>query len=137
MSVRPARVALVVELGRVVGDEVAALPVALEDRVELGEHVGVAGRRRADVPLQAGDLGRVGEVRRADVGGREARAAVEDPRLGVQAGGAEVVGDPHVGAEVGELVERGPLGGARVGGGEHAQRSAAFAVPPQRRREAA
>ena len=115
---------LVVELFRVVGNEVAALPVALEDGLELGEDVGVAGRRGTDVPLEAGDLGGVREVRRADVGGREAGAAVEHPGLGVEAGGAEVVGDPHVGAEAGELVERSPLGGAGVGGGEHAQRSA-------------
>ena len=101
---------LVVELGRVVGHEVAAGPVALEDRGELGDHVGVAGRRHPDVPLQAGDLGRMGEVRRADVGGREAGLTVEHPGFGMEACRARVVGDANVGAEVDELIDCRALG---------------------------
>ena len=100
------RAPLLVELVGVVGDEVAALPVAVEHGGELGDDVGVAGCRGPHVPLEPGHLRRVGEVRRADVGGREAGPAVEDPRLGVQARRAEVVGDAHLGAEVDELVER-------------------------------
>ncbi len=123
---------LFVELVGVVGNEVGTQPVALEHGLELGENVGVAGRRGADVPLEPGDLGGVGEVGRADVGGREAGAAVEDPGLGVEAGGAEVVGDADVGAEAGELVERGSLRGAGVGGGENAQRPAALTVATKR-----
>ena len=46
-----------VELAGVVGDEVAAFPVAVEGGAELGEHVGVAGGRQADVPLEAGRRG--------------------------------------------------------------------------------
>ncbi len=110
---------LVVELGRVVGHEVAAGPVALEDRGELGDHVGVAGRRHPDVPLQACDLGRVGEVRRADVGGREAGLPVEHPGFGMEACRARVVGDPNAGAEVDELIDGRALGRIGVRRGEH------------------
>ena len=53
---------LFVGLVRVVGNEVGALPVALEHSLELGEDVRVPGRRGADVPLEAGDLGGVGKV---------------------------------------------------------------------------
>ena len=123
-SVRPVRRLLLVELVGVVGDEVAGLPVAVEHGGELVDDVGVAGGRGPDVPLEPGDLRRVGEVRRADVGGREAGAPVEDPRLGVEAGAAEVVGDPDLGAEVGELVEGPALGGAGVGRGEDPERLA-------------
>ena len=87
----------------VVRHEVAARPVAVEHRAELGDDVGVARGRDPHVPLEAGHLRRVREVRRADVGGREAGVAVEEPGLGVQPRGAEVVGDPDVGAELGEL----------------------------------
>ncbi len=51
---------LFVELVGVVGNEVDALPVALEHSLELAEDVGVAGRRGADVPLEAGEPGRSG-----------------------------------------------------------------------------
>ncbi len=53
---------------------------------------------------------------------------MEGPGLGVEPSGADVVGDAHIGAKAGELVERGPLGGAGVDGGEDAQRFAVFAV---------
>ena len=58
---------------------------------------------------------------------------MEDPGLGVETGGAEVVGNAHIGAKAGQLVERSPFGGAGVDGGEHTQRSAAFAVTTERR----
>ncbi len=122
---------LVVEVGRVVGHEVAARPVALEDRGELGDHVGVAGRRHPDVPLQAGDLGRMGEVRRADVDGREAGLAVEHPGFGMEACRGRVVGDANVGAEVDELIDCRALGRVGVGRREHPQPTAGFAVPAQ------
>ena len=57
---------------------------------------------------------------------------MEHPRLGVQAGRAEVVGDAHVGTEVDELIERPALRRAGVGGRQDAQRSAGLAVPAQR-----
>ena len=87
-SVRPARSRSVSNSSGIVGDEVAARPVAVEHGAELGEHVGVAGGRRADVPFESGDLRRMCEVRRADVRGREPGAAMEHPRLGVQPGRA-------------------------------------------------
>lgn len=60
------------ELLEVMGDEVAAEPVAVEHRPELGDDIGIACRRDPDVPLQAGHLCGVGEVRRPDVCRREA-----------------------------------------------------------------
>ncbi len=53
---------------------------------------------------------------------------MEQPRLGVQARRAEVVGDPDVGTEVDELVERGLLGRAGVGRGQHPERRSRLAV---------
>ena len=57
---------------------------------------------------------------------------MEHPRLGVEAGGAEVVGDADLGPEVGELVEGPALGRAGVGRGEDAERLALLAVAAQR-----
>ena len=79
------------ELLALVGNEVAVVPVALEDRGDLVDHVRVARTRHADIPFEPANLRRVGEVRRADVGRREARVAVKQPRLRVQAGRAGVV----------------------------------------------
>ena len=121
--VRPARSRSASNCVGLVGDEVAALPVAVEHRAELVDHVRVAGRRDADVPLESGHLGRVREIRRADVGRREPRATMEHPRLRVQPRRAEVVRDPDLGAEVDELVERSPLGRVGVRRRQHAQRS--------------
>ena len=54
------------------------------------------------------------EVGRADVRRVEAGLAVEQPRLGMEPGLCGLVGDPHLGAEPRELVERTLLGRARV-----------------------
>jgi hypothetical protein len=67
----------------VVGLEVAAVPVGLEDTFDLADHVGIPQPGDPHVPLQAVDLRRVGQVRRADVRGRGAGAALEQPGLGV------------------------------------------------------
>jgi len=74
----------------------------------------------------------VREVRGADVGGREAAFAVEVPRLGVEARGADLVGDLHVGPQVGQEVDGAALGGADVGGSDDAQGAAAVKVGAQR-----
>ena len=108
----------VVELGGVVGFEVVGLPVGLEGRFERADHVGVQDLAGPHVPLHAGDLGRVGQVRRADVDGRLAGVAVEEPRLGMQPGGGRVVADLDLDAQVLQLVERLGLGRAGVGGGD-------------------
>ena len=132
-GVDPARsAALGFELRGIERDEIGALPVAFEDSLKLGEDVGVAGSRGTDVPLQSGDLCGMGEVGGADVCGGEAAAAVEDPRLGVQPGGADIVGDTYLRTQVCELLKGGLLGGSGVDGGEDPQRFAAFAVPAQR-----
>lgn len=88
----------------IVGLELALLPVLLEGRLELLEDVGRLDSGQADVPLEAVDHRRGREVRRPDEGGGEAGAAVEEPRLGVQAGATDVVGHAHLGAERGEIV---------------------------------
>ena len=95
---------------------------------------GLRAAESADVPLEAGDLRRVGQVRRADVSGRVAARPVEHPGLGVEPRRRRVVGDPDLGAERGELVERALLGAVRVGRREHAERLAGLAVAAERRR---
>ncbi len=61
------------------------------------------------------------EVRGTNVGRREAALPVEEPGLGVEAGCPRVVGDLHLGAKIGQEVDRAALGRADVGGGEDAQ----------------
>jgi len=120
------------ELLAVVVDEVAPLPVAVEDGAELLDGVAIPGFGDADVPLEAGHLRGVREVGRADVRGRVAARAVEDPGLRVQARRGRVVRDADVGAESRELVERALLRAAGVRRREDAQRLAVGAVPAQR-----
>jgi hypothetical protein len=50
------------------------LPVGLEDGGHLVDDVGVAGAGDADVPLEAGHLGRVGE----------ARGSIDEPMVAVE-----------------------------------------------------
>ena len=88
------------ELVGVVGDEVAARPVAREDRAHLRDGVRIASARDAHVPLEPGDLGRVGQVRRADVGRRVPALAREQPGLGVEPRRRRVVGDLDLRAEL-------------------------------------
>ena len=126
---------LALELLGPVRDEVAAGPVAVEHRGELRHNVVVPCLGDADVPLETGDLRRVRQVRGPDVRRREARPPVEDPGLGMEPGRREVVGDPHVRTDGGELVERALLRRARVGRGEHAELSAVFAVAAQARQQ--
>ena len=75
----------------------------------------------ADVPLEAVGDGRGRQVGRADEGGGVARVAVEEPGLGMQAGAAGVVGDLDLRAAVDQIVQHPAIGGAHVGGGEHAE----------------
>ena len=110
----------------VVGVEVAAVPVALEDGRHLLDDVRVARAGDAQVPFEAGHLRRVGQVRRADVRRRVARVAVEQPGLGVQARDGRVVGDAHVGTEIAQRSDGRGFGGVRVGRRQHAERGAAW-----------
>src|SRR5438128_2649418 len=102
------------EVGGVIGDEVAAAPVTLEYGGHLVDHARVARAGDADVPLETCDLRRVRQVRGAYVRGRESRAPVEEPRLRVKARRARVVGDAYLRARVAEGVEGPSLGGTRV-----------------------
>ena len=120
------------ELRGIERNEVAALPVRVEDAADLLEHVGVALAGDAQVPFQPGVLGLMREVRRPDERRRRAGLAVEQPGLGVQSGVGDVVGDPNLRAEVGEVAQRLELGATGVGGGEDAQGLALSAVPLQR-----
>ena len=108
----------------VVGDEVAAVPVALEHRGDFVDDVGVAGAGDANVPLQACDLRGVGQIRGADVGRRESGLTVEQPRLRVQARAGDVVGHSDVRAKVTKRIERGAFRRVRVGRRQHSQASA-------------
>ena len=120
------------ELLRVVVDAVPALPVAFEDGPQLLEGVAVPGLSDADIPLEPRHLRGVGEVRRADVGGRVAARPMEDPRLRVEARRGRVVRDADVGTEACELVERALLRAAGVRGREDAQPLALRAVAAKR-----
>ena len=120
------------ELLRVVRDEVAALPVAREDRRHLRDGVRIPDRGDANVPLQPEHLRRVREVRRADVRGRVAALAVEDPRLRVEPRRRSVVRDLDLGAEPLQLVESALLRAVRVRRRQDPQRLACLAMPPQR-----
>jgi hypothetical protein len=115
----------------VVGLELRVVPVGVEGAAELVEHRAVLHLREADVPLEAGDEGRAGEVGRADVGRREAAVAVEEPGLRVQAGGVGAVGDADFGALLDEVFDDAGLGDAAVGRGEGAELSAGLEVGVQ------
>ncbi len=97
-SLRPAR-SRASELVRVVGHEVAAVPVALEHRRDLVDDIRVARAGHAHVPLEPADLRGVRQIGRADVGRREAGLAMKEPRLRMQPRGGRVVGDAHLGTE--------------------------------------
>ena len=67
----------------------------------------------------------MGEVGGADERRAQSRAALEQPGLRVQLRRARVKRHAHLGAEPDQLVDRALLGGSHVGGGDHAQPSAA------------
>lgn len=119
------------ELVVVEGHEVACVPVRLEDHRDLRDHRRVARRRDAYVPLEAGLLRGVRQVRRADVRGVEAGPAVEQPRLGVVPLAGRVVGDTDFRAEAVQFVQRADVGRAGEGRGQDAHLAAGIAVPPQ------
>lgn len=127
----PGAFTFVVELNGIVRNELVRCPVALEHCAELGNHVWVSAGGHADVPLQSRDLCRVSEVRRTDVGRREARPSMKHPRLRMKPGGAEIVRDADLRAEADELVKRPTFGRVRVRGREHAQFVAGFAMTTQ------
>lgn len=77
----------------------------------------------------------MGQVRGSDVGRREARAPVEDPGLGVQPGGAAVIGDLDLPADLDELLQRRSLGRSGVGRGQHPERAAGLAMATQGREQ--
>ena len=120
------------ELLAIVGDEVAAVPVGLEDRRDLVDDARVAGARRPNVPLEAADLRRVRQVRRADVGGRETGTPVEQPRLRVESGAGLVVGDANIGAEVAKLIERPRFRRSRVRRRQHPNLASRLTVGTER-----
>ncbi len=108
------------ELFPIVGDEVAAVPVALKHGTDLRHDARVPRPRDADVPLKAADLRRVGEVRRADVRGSEAGMPMKEPRFRMEARRRDVVGDPNLHPGGDERIERLHLRGAGVGRRQHA-----------------
>jgi hypothetical protein len=120
------------ELVLLVRHKVAAVPVALEDGNDLVDDVRVASTGHSHVPLEPADLRGVREIRRADVRRREAGAAVEQPRFGMQPRGARVIRDANLGAELMERVERARFRGARVRRGQHPQGPAPLAVTAER-----
>ena len=77
--------------------ELGLLPVLFEGRLESLDNLGVLGRAHPHVPFESLDLSRVGEVRRADVGGVKTALAVEEPRLGMEPRPGDLVGDLHLG----------------------------------------
>jgi hypothetical protein len=118
---------------RVVVLELAVLPVAVERRSELLQKSRCLRLAQADVPFQAVEERRVGEVRRAHVGRRKAAASLEEPRLRVKARGADLVGHLHLGTRLLEHVEDAPLSGSDVRRREDTEATPPFQVPPDRR----
>ena len=90
-EVRPRRAVSAANCRGVIRHEIAAVPIALEHRRDLVDDVRISRAGHPDVPFEAADLRRVRQIRRADVGRREARPAMKQPGLGVQARGAHVV----------------------------------------------
>lgn len=114
--------------GGVIRDEIAAVPIALEHRGDLVDDVGISRTRHPDVPFEAADLRRVRQIRRADVDRREPRPSMKQPRLRVQARGADVIRHADVRAEIAERVKGSPFSGPCICRREHAQFTAALAM---------
>ena len=76
--------------------EIGGRPVGLEGHPDLVDEVAFVPLAQLDIPLQAGGDGRVGEVRGADVDGREATLPMEGIGLRMEAGALGVVGDPDL-----------------------------------------
>ncbi len=108
-------------------------PVRVEGRLELADH-----RRRGDggetnVPFEPVEERRFGEVRAADVRRVEAAVPAEEPCLRMEAGGAELVIDLDLGAEVAHQPVQGtPFGGTDIGRRKNADGDTALARRRQR-----
>ena len=100
--------------------ELWLLPILFEGCLESLDHLGVLGRAHTHVPFEALDLCRVGEVRRADIGGVKTALAVEQPRLGMKPGPGDLVGNLHSRAEVDKCVQCPTFGRPGINACDHA-----------------
>ena len=88
--------------------EIAGRPSSVSKvALERGDDIRVAALGGADVPLEPGDLGGKERLDEPMYTVETPVCATEQPRLGVQAGGAGVVGDLDLGAELAQR-DRGP-----------------------------
>lgn len=99
----------------------SAFPIRVERGAELLKDVWRLHLRKPDVPFDAVNEGRLRQVRRADVGGREAGGPNEQPCLRVQAGGLRVIRHLDLRPTLDQPVECFPLGGSGEDRGDHAQ----------------
>lgn len=104
----------------VVDLEFGLLPVLLEGRLELPDHLRVAGSTDPHVPLEAVHLGRVRKVRGPDVDGMVATLPAEKPRLGMEASAGDTKGNFHIGPEFVECIESPAFRRPRIDGGDDA-----------------
>ena len=120
-------------VGGVIALEFAVLPERLEVRAGALEQIGLAALGELNRPFQPAHQSRARQVGAAHVGGAEAGAAAEQPGLGMQPGTTAIQRNADLAAgQAREFVQRADLGGAGVGGGEHAQARARLAIRPDR-----
>ena len=94
------------ELLSVVGQECAAIPVAVKNSRNFVDNVRVTSPRHAHVPLESRHLRRVREIRRPDVSRREAGSPMKKPAFRVQSSGSGVIGHPNLCPSPLEGIER-------------------------------
>jgi hypothetical protein len=116
----------------VVGRELSACPIACEDRFHLRDRIWIPCGRDANVPLETEHLCGMREVGGADVRGRVASLAVEDPCLSVKPRRRGVVRNLDLRAQPLEFVKGALFCAVRIGRCQDPQWLACLAVPPKR-----
>ena len=116
----------------VVRPEIRVVPVTLENRSHLVDHIPIAGCRNTDIPLESTDLCRMGQIGGANIRCRKPRFPVEQPRLRMQARPTPVVRYPDVSAAIPERLERTRLGCARIRRREYPEVSSGSAMVTER-----
>ena len=107
--------------GGVVLGEGRIVPVLLEGRSDPVDDLQVVDAGDANIPFEALDHRRLGEVRRADVGRVIAGRPIKQPGLGVEARLVDFVRDFDLGAQANEVIECSLLGGPGVDTRDHAK----------------
>ena len=105
-----------------IGGKLAVVPVRFIRGGELLPQVRRLILADFHVPFQPFRQRGVGHVGRANIGGAEAGAAMEDECLGMQAGAVAIIGDANLGiGQRAQKLHRFGIGGAHVAGGDDAE----------------